>query len=267
MCPTNISKQICSSNFLEEYIAFSFYLNPNDTSKLILLHEEKNKNQRNTICERSRLQSSKVGYLEFPDGFFGQYICSIEISEDEEDVFDIEVENDNHNFICEGIVVHNCWEEEHNGEKLWVVRKGATPAFPGQKGFVGGSMGDDSVILEGVEHEDSAKGLYSTVHGAGRVLGRMQAKGKFKAIKDASNQKTGEYECVREPLVKKEDMKKWIEEKGVELRGADVDESPQCYKRLNEVLDYHSNTIKILHTLTPIGVAMAGNEVRDPYKD
>ncbi len=48
--------------------------------------------------------------------------------------------------------VHNhhnfAWREEHNGEQLWVVRKGATPAFPGQKGFVGGSMGDVSVIIE-----------------------------------------------------------------------------------------------------------------------
>src|SRR5690242_3490070 len=49
--------------------------------------------------------------------------------------------------------VHNhhnfAWEEEHGGEKLWVVRKGATPAFPRQRGFVGGSMGDDAVIIEG----------------------------------------------------------------------------------------------------------------------
>src|SRR5205814_6333497 len=43
---------------------------------------------------------------------------------------------------------HNfAWREKHNGEEFWVVRKGATPAFPGQKGFVGGSMGDDAVII------------------------------------------------------------------------------------------------------------------------
>jgi tRNA-splicing ligase RtcB (3'-phosphate/5'-hydroxy nucleic acid ligase) len=53
--------------------------------------------------------------------------------------------------------VHNhhnfAWREKHdigNGqEHFWVVRKGATPAFPGQKGFVGGSMGEQSVILQG----------------------------------------------------------------------------------------------------------------------
>ena len=58
--------------------------------------------------------------------------------------------------------VHNhhnfAWEEEHDGRRLWVVRKGATPAFPGQKGFVGGSMGDRSVILEGVDSERERAG-------------------------------------------------------------------------------------------------------------
>ena len=53
--------------------------------------------------------------------------------------------------------VHNhhnfAWLEEHHGEMVWVVRKGATPAFPGQRGFVGGSMGDDAVIVEGVESD------------------------------------------------------------------------------------------------------------------
>ncbi len=49
--------------------------------------------------------------------------------------------------------VHNhhnyAWRERHGERELWVVRKGATPAFPGQRGFVGGSMGDDAVILVG----------------------------------------------------------------------------------------------------------------------
>ncbi len=42
-------------------------------------------------------------------------------------------------------LIHNhhnfAWEEQHDGETLVVVRKGATPAFPGQLGFVGGSNG------------------------------------------------------------------------------------------------------------------------------
>ena len=62
-------------------------------------------------------------------------------------------------------------------------------------------------------------------------------------------------------------MQTWIKAKGVELRGADVDEAPQAYKRIEEVLDAHKETVKILHTLTPIGVCMADGRTHDPYKD
>src|SRR5919202_1993689 len=80
--------------------------------------------------------------------------------------------------------VHNhhnfAWHEEHFGRKVWVIRKGCTPARPGQEGFVGGSMGEPSVILEGAESRESAESLYSTVHGAGRVMSRSQAAGRVK---------------------------------------------------------------------------------------
>ena len=80
-------------------------------------------------------------------------------------------------------MVHNhhnyAWREHHDGRDLWVVRKGATPAFPGQRGFVGGSMGDDAVILEGVDSAEARASLYSTVHGAGRLFGRKEAKRRF----------------------------------------------------------------------------------------
>lgn len=153
---------------------------------------------------------------------------------------------------------HNfAWKENHFGKDLWVVRKGATPAFPNQKGFVGGSMGDISVILEGVESDESKKSLYSTIHGAGRVMSRTQAKGKI-------NYKTKE--IIQEGTVKKEDMFSWIKSKNVELRGAGVDESPHCYKRIEEVLKAHGDTIKILHTLNPIGVCMASDKELNPYK-
>jgi tRNA-splicing ligase RtcB len=75
-------------------------------------------------------------------------------------------------------MVHNhhnyAWRETHDGRDLWVVRKGATPAFPGQRGFVGGSMGDDAVIIEGVDGPQARASLYSTVHGAGRLFGRKR---------------------------------------------------------------------------------------------
>ncbi|HEX3690611.1 MAG TPA: RtcB family protein, partial [Solirubrobacteraceae bacterium] len=68
-------------------------------------------------------------------------------------------------------------------ERTWVIRKGCTPARPGQHGFVGGSMGDESVILEGVASDDATQSLFSTVHGAGRVMSRTQAAGKVRRRK------------------------------------------------------------------------------------
>jgi tRNA-splicing ligase RtcB len=155
---------------------------------------------------------------------------------------------------------HNfAWREKHGSERYWVVRKGATPAFPGQRGFVGGSMGDDAVILEGVESDASCDALFSTVHGAGRIMSRTAAKGRFEKINGRR--------VRREGLVRQDDMAKWMAEKGVVLRGGDVDEAPQAYRRLPDVLAAHAGTIRILHTLRPLGVAMAGRHVVDPYRD
>jgi tRNA-splicing ligase RtcB len=161
--------------------------------------------------------------------------------------------------------VHNhhnyAWKERHFGEDLWVVRKGATPAFPGQRGFVGGSMGENSVILSGFDSTEAKEGLYSTVHGAGRVMSRTTAAGK-------SKWKNGKKVRVSEGAISNEMMKEWVVDRArVELRGGGVDESPHCYKRLSEVLDFHKESIQVIHTLTPMGVAMAGSGEFDPYKD
>ncbi len=159
--------------------------------------------------------------------------------------------------------VHNhhnfAWREKHDREEFWVVRKGATPAFPGQRGFVGGSMGDDAVIIEGIDSSESREALFSTVHGAGRIMSRTAAKGRF--------EKVGNKRIRRDGLVRHDEMMKWIAERGVELRGGDVDEAPQAYRRLPDVLAAHAGTIRVLHTLRPLGVAMAGRDIVDPYKD
>lgn len=145
--------------------------------------------------------------------------------------------------------VHNhhnfAWREIHGNWEYWVVRKGATPAFPGQRGFIGGSMGDNAVIVEGVDSEDSRRNLYSTVHGAGRLFSRSQAKQSFT----------------------RSEMDEWIAQRGVTLIGGDLDESPMAYRRLDDVLRHHENTIKINNVLRPVIVVMAGRGVRDPYKD
>lgn len=165
--------------------------------------------------------------------------------------------------------VHNhhnfAWKEHHFGEEFWVVRKGCTPAFPNQQSFVGATMFDEAVILEGLETETSRNGLFSTVHGAGRVMSRNEAAGKKKWIRDQTGKKSPV--VVGRGKVNFEEVKMLAKAQGIELRGGAADEAPQCYKKLDQVLDCHRDTIRILHRLRPIGVAMAGAEVYDPYKD
>ncbi len=157
--------------------------------------------------------------------------------------------------------VHNhhnfAWKEQHAGQETIVVRKGATPSAPGQLGFIGGSMGDISVIVRGKDSAENAESFYSTVHGAGRVMSRTQAAGKM-------NWKTRTRSGGQ---ITREQMRQAITEYGVELRGADTDESPFVYRRLQTVLDAHSETLDVLHVLRPIGVCMAGADEFDPYKD
>src|SRR4051812_4256197 len=92
-------------------------------------------------------------------------------------------------FMHAGITdaVHNhhnyAWKEQIGGAEQYVVRKGATPLYPGQRGFVGGSMGDISVILKGKPQGMAARLLNSTIHGSGRVMSRTQAAGKSRWVK------------------------------------------------------------------------------------
>jgi tRNA-splicing ligase RtcB (3'-phosphate/5'-hydroxy nucleic acid ligase) len=164
---------------------------------------------------------------------------------------ELELIHNHHNFA---------WRERHDGEDLVVVRKGATPAFPGQRSFVGGSMGDDAVILEGAQPgtEKQKRALFSTVHGAGRVMSRTEARGKV-------NWKTGQ---VKAPgKVSWEMLRDWVGAKGVILRGGGLDESPHVYRRLPDVLAAQGDTVTVLHTLRPLIVVMAGENEFDPYKD
>jgi tRNA-splicing ligase RtcB len=80
-------------------------------------------------------------------------------------------------------------------------------------------------------------------------------------------------------------MKTWVEERvkpgavdwpavqarlrdqGIVLVGGGADEAPEVYKRLPDVLAAHAGSIRVTHTLRPLGVAMAGRDVHDPYKD
>ena len=192
--------------------------------------------------------------------------------------------------------VHNhhnfAWRETHDGIDAWVVRKGCTPAFPGQAGFVGATMGEQSVILEGVDSPASVDLLYSTVHGAGRVMSRTRAAGRSRKRWACLNrdcdwtQGPGQHKpedgkcptCGHDKMAKRMVQmtvgeidwplaKTTLSTAGIELRGAGADEAPGAYKRLDAVLGHHSDSIRILHRLTPMGVAMAGADTFDPYKD
>jgi tRNA-splicing ligase RtcB (3'-phosphate/5'-hydroxy nucleic acid ligase) len=170
---------------------------------------------------------------------------------------EVELVHNHHNFA---------WKEAHDGEDMIVIRKGATPAFPGQKGFIGGSMGDDAVIVEGTQDGDDETAalqraaLFSTVHGAGRVMSRTEAAGKYRG---RGRRRT----LVRPGRVSAEMMHEWIDAKGIILRGGGLDESPHAYRRLPDVLAAQRGTIRVLHTLRPLVVVMAGADEFDPYRD
>ena len=164
---------------------------------------------------------------------------------------ELELVHNHHNFA---------WEERHDGQQLVVVRKGATPAFPGQKGFVGGSMGDNAVILEGVESNLSRQALYSTVHGAGRVMSRTKAAGKKKGWGPKAR-------IISPGLITWEMVNDWLGPRGIILRGGGLDEAPQAYRRLPDVIADQGDTVRVVHTLRPLIVVMAGENEVDPYKD
>jgi len=169
---------------------------------------------------------------------------------------ELELVHNHHNFA---------WRERQDGDELIVVRKGATPAFPGQKSFIGGSMGDDAVIVQGTPREHATPevieaqkhALYSTVHGAGRVMSRTAAAGRRRHRSRKQS----------EGAISRAMMLDWVRKKGVILRGGGTDESPHVYRRLPDVLAAQGPTIEVLHTLRPLIVVMAGADEFDPYKD
>lgn len=193
--------------------------------------------------------------------------------------------------------VHNhhnfAWLENDH----WVVRKGATP-LTNQPAFIGGSMGDDSVIVQrkhGVDPVIGHQSIGSAPHGAGRVMSRTAAAGKLRKMWYCGNRN-----CDFEPFhlpgnvmtpyaknrcpkcdipLRKGRMRDistakidWpavrysLEQQGIVVLGAGADEAPGVYKKLADVLDAHPN-IEVLHRLRPLGVVMAGADEIDPYKD
>lgn len=126
--------------------------------------------------------------------------------------------------------------EEHFGKGVWVHRKGAIRAREGETVIVPGSLGTNSYIGKGLGNPDS---FMSCAHGAGRTMGRNEAKRKY---------------SVQEVM---EDIK----ERGVVLgkaKKSDIpEESPWAYKDIESVVEDQKSLAKMEITLTPLAVVIA----------
>lgn len=122
--------------------------------------------------------------------------------------------------------------EKHFGEDVIVHRKGATQAKKGQMGIIPGSQGSKSYIVRGKGNPESFE---SCSHGAGRKMGRNQA---------------------RRILILEEEIKK-MNQKGVlhAIRGRrDLDEAPGAYKDIDEVIKNQKDLVEIVIELEPLAV-------------
>jgi RNA-splicing ligase RtcB len=116
--------------------------------------------------------------------------------------------------------------EDHEGEPLWVTRKGAIKASHGDLGVIPGSMGTRSYIVAGKGNQTSWE---SCSHGAGRRHSRTQAK-KLYTSADLAEQMAG---------------KVWLSTKASAL----VDEIPSAYKDIDQVMADQADLVTVLHTL------------------
>jgi tRNA-splicing ligase RtcB len=114
-----------------------------------------------------------------------------------------------------------------------VHRKGATPAGNGVLGVIPGSMADPGFLVCG---KGLAESLNSASHGAGRAMSRRAA---LKSIT-------------------KTERDRYLKERGVTLIGAGLDESPQAYKNVEQVMAAQSDLLKVVGKFKPIMVRMDG---------
>ena len=128
---------------------------------------------------------------------------------------------------------HNfAWKETWNNEEVIVHRKGATPADKNTMGIIPGSMTSPGFLVRGKGVEAS---INSASHGAGRVMSRTQA------IKNITHS----------------EMKKILEDHGVYLIGAGLDEAPMAYKNIHQVMESQKELVNIIAQFNPKIVRMA----------
>lgn len=118
-------------------------------------------------------------------------------------------------------------EETWDGVEVFVTRKGAISAAPGQLGIIPGSMGAASFIVSGLGNPDS---FASASHGAGRRMSRGQAKQQF-TVADLAEQTAG-IECRKDAGV--------------------LDEIPGAYKDIHEVMHHQRDLVEVVHELRQV---------------
>lgn len=127
---------------------------------------------------------------------------------------------------------HNfAWKEMVEGKEVIVHRKGATPAGKGILGIIPGSMTAPGFIVKGKGEEAS---LNSASHGAGRKMSRT------KAIANISH----------------DVLKNELQKHGVLLFGGGLDEAPQAYKDIHEVMQSQKQLVDIVGLFYPKIVKM-----------
>lgn len=111
---------------------------------------------------------------------------------------------------------------------LWIHRKGATPAKKGERGIIPANMRDGSFLVEGKGNKDF---ISSSSHGAGRIMGRRQAKETLDPIS----------------------FRKEMTSLGIAGNFSEslLDEAPQAYKDIYKVLELQKKSIKIVNHLRP----------------
>lgn len=123
--------------------------------------------------------------------------------------------------------------EYHLGKNVFVHRKGATLAKKGTMGIIPGSMGTRSYIVRGKGSRDS---FHSCSHGAGRTLGRNDAKKKYTA------KQVIDYYKKLDIVIGKTKMKDIAEE------------CDWAYKDVRNVMANQTDLVDVVHELTPVAV-------------
>lgn len=117
-------------------------------------------------------------------------------------------------------------QEEHNGQSLWITRKGAIKADTADRGVIPGSMGTGTYIVRG---KGNTLSWNSCSHGAGRKMSRNQARKTFSEadITEAMQGRT------------------WQSGSAKDL----IDEIPASYKSIESVMADQTDLVTVEHVL------------------